>query len=370
MARQAPFVGRFSRRDFLRSGGAGVVLAAAGTPFCARAAPPLKVGLALVSPAAEVGWTRQHTLGVAAIKQALGDAEIHIIDNVFQPQDAERVFRSFAASGHQLVYGTSFSHGVATARVAPQFPAVAFDSCAGTKTLPNLGSFEARYHEGTFLAGIAAAKVSKTDKLGFVGGFPIPDIVGPANAFLIGAQSVKPRITCNIIFMNSWSDPGKEKEATLALAAQGCDVVAAMTDSPVAAQTAEQKGIWAVGYASDMRKFAPTRQLTGVTLDWRSIYVQDARDVVAGTYKAQSRWQGLKEGVVTMAPYADSLPADVRALLAKAEDAIRLGTLQPYTGEIHDQDGTVRVRAGASLNEAEVRSINWLAAGMQGRLKS
>jgi basic membrane lipoprotein Med (substrate-binding protein (PBP1-ABC) superfamily) len=330
----------------------------------------LKVGLALVSPAAEVGWTKQHMLGVAAIKEALGDGvEIHIVDNVFQPQDAERVFRSFATSGHRLIYGTSFSHGVATARVAPQFPAVAFENCAGAKVLANLGAFEARYHEGTFLAGIAAAKISRADKLGFVGGFPIPDIVGPANAFLLGAQTVKPHITCNIIFMNSWADPGKEKEATLALAAQGCDVVAAMTDSPVAAQTAEQRGVWTVGYASDLRRFAPSRQLTAVTLDWRSIYVQDARDVVAGVYRGQSRWQGLKEGVVSMAAYAAALAPDARALLAKSEADIKAGVLQPFAGEIRDQDGTVRVRAGMPLAEAEVRAINWLAAGMQGRLK-
>jgi basic membrane protein A and related proteins len=360
----------FSRRDFLRCGGAGMVVALTGTSSEAKGAPTLKVGFALVSPAAEAGWTRQHTLGVGAIKQALGDAvEINIIDNVFQPQDAERIFRGFATSGHQLIYGTSFSHGVAIARVAPRFPSVAFDSCAGTKILPNLGAFEARYHEGTYLAGIVAAKTSKTGKLGFVGGFPVPDIVGPANAFLLGAQSVKPQTTCSIIFVNSWVDPGKEKEATLALAAQGCDVIAAMTDSPVAAQTAEQNGIWSVGYASDIRQFAPTRLLTSMVLDWSSIYLQDARDVVAGAWKSQSRWQGLKEGVVKMTPYADSVAPEVRALLAKSEEGIKSGVLQPFLGEIRDQEGAVRVRAHAALSEPDIRSINWLAAGMQGRLK-
>jgi basic membrane lipoprotein Med (substrate-binding protein (PBP1-ABC) superfamily) len=361
---------RMDRRTVLRCGGAGAALVLSGLARRASAAQLLKVGFALVSPAAEVGWTKQHTIGVGAIKQALGDrAEINIIDNVFQPQDAERVFRGFASSGHQLIYGTSFSHSVATARVAPQFPASAFDSCAGTKVLANLGAFEARYHEGTFLAGIAAAKVSKSGKLGFIGGFPIPDIVGPANAFLLGAQTVKPAITCSIIFMNSWSDPGKEKEATLALAAQGCDVVFAMTDSAVAVQTAEQAGIWSVGYASDMRKFGPTRQLTSVTLDWRDIYVQDAKDVLAGAWKAQSRWLGLKEGIVKMAPYADSLGGDLRAYLAKSEEAIKSAALQPYAGEIRDQAGAVKVRAGSVMGEAEVRSIGWLVAGMQGRMK-
>ena len=360
-----------TRRAFLRYSGAGAVLALSGAAFRAQAAAgTLKVGVALVSPAAEAGWTKQHTLGADAIKSALGDrVEINIIDNVFQPQDAERVFRSFATSGHQLIFGTSFSHNVPIARAAPQFPTVAFDCCSGSRTLGNLGAFEARYHEGSYIAGIAAAKTSRSGKLGFVGGYPIPDIVGPANAFLLGAQSVRPQTTCSIIFMNSWEDPGKEKDATLALAAQGCDVIAAMVDSPVAAQTAEQKGIWAIGYASDVRKYAPTRLLTSLILDWSSIYVQDARDVLAGTWKPQSRWFGLKEGVVKLLSYADSVAAETRALAAKSEAAIKAGTLQPFAGEIRDQAGTVRVRAGTALTESEVRSINWLVAGMQGRLK-
>jgi simple sugar transport system substrate-binding protein len=358
------------RRELLKFGGAGTVLALSGLGFKARAAGILKVGFALVSPTAELGWTKQHTLGVEAIKQALGDrAEISIVDNVFQPQDAERVFRGFATSGHQLIYGTSFSHSISTARVAPQFPSVAFDCCSGSKILANLGAFEARYHEGMFLAGIAAAKASRTGKLGFVGGFPIPDIAGPANAFLLGSQSVKPGMTCTILFLNSWKDPGKEKEATLTLAAQGCDVIAAMTDSPVAAQTAEQQGLWSVGYASDVRKFAPTRLLTSMVLDWSSIYVQDARDVVAGEWKPQSRWYGLKDGVVKMAPYLESIGAETRALLARSEAAIVAGSVQPYGGEIRDQGGNVRVRAGAVLNEAQIRSIDWLVSGMQGRMK-
>jgi basic membrane protein A len=288
---------------------------------------------------------------------------------VFQPQDAERVFRQFASSGHQLIFGTSFSHTVPIARAAPQFPSVAFDCCSGVKTLANLGAFEARYHEGAYIAGIAAAKMSRTGKLGFIGGYPVPDIVGPANAFLLGAQSVQASITCAVIFMNSWEDPGKEKDATLALAAQGCDVISAMTDSPIAAQTAEQKGVWSIGYASDVRKYAPTRLLTSMILDWSSIYVQDARDVLAGVWKPQARWYGLKEGVVKLTPYIDSIGAETRAMLLKSEAALKAGTLQPFAGEIRDQSGTVRVRAGTVLAENDVRSINWLVAGMQGRLK-
>jgi simple sugar transport system substrate-binding protein len=359
-----------TRRGFVRSSAAGAVLAATGIGSRARADEILKIGIALVSPASDFGWTRQHSLGAEAVKQALGDqVAIDVVDNVFQPQDAERVFRGFAASGHRLVYGTSFSHSAPIVRVAPQFPAVAFNDCAGIKTLANLGTFEGRYYQGAFIAGMAAGRMTKTGKLGYISGFPIPDIIGPANAILLGAQSVRPETTCNIIFMNSWADPGKEKEAARALVAQGCDVICSTTDTPAAIQAAEESGVWSIGYASDMRKFAPTKQLTAFTIDWSGIYVQDARDVIAGTWKPRALWLGMKEGVVKMAPYSDLVPPNVRAELAKAEDDIKSGVRDPYAGEIKDQNGVVRAAKGTALSDTDIRGMNWLVAGMLGQLK-
>ncbi len=324
-----------------------------------------------MAPGAEVGWSKRHSVAAEAMKQAMGGrVEISIVDNVFQPQDAERVFRGFAASGHRLIYGTTFSHASATARVAPQFPDVAFDNCGGQRILGNLGAFDGKYFEGAFVAGIAAGKMSKTARLGVIGGFPIPADVGPANALLLGARTVRPDATCTVIFLNSWSDPGKEKEATLALIAQGCDVICSLTDTPAAIQTAEQNGVWAIAFADDMRRFAPTRQLTAFTLDWSSIYIKDARDVIAGAWKPQWRWQGLKEGVIKMSPYADSVPSDVRAFLSKSEDDVRSRALLPFAGEIKDQDGTVRVAKGAVLSDSGIRNMDWLAAGMVGQLKT
>jgi simple sugar transport system substrate-binding protein len=357
-----------SRRIVLRGAAAGA--AALGFHRVLWADEPLKIGVALVSPPGEVGWERQHADGIAAIRKAMGDkVSLSIVDTVLQPQDAERVFRGFASSGHKLVFGTSFSHGVPMAKVARQFPAVAFDNCSGMTLGANLGAFEARYYEGTYAAGIAAAKISKSGKLGFVGGFPIPDIVGPANAFLLGAQSVRPDATCGIIFVNSWADLGKEKDAARALIAQGCDVLCAHTDSPAVAQTAEQAGVWVVGYASDLHGFAPTRQITSVMLDWSSVYVAEAQAVAAGTWKPQSRWDGLKAGVVKLAPVADTVPAEVKAALAKAADDVASGRVLPYQGEIKDQSGKVRAAKGTALTDEDVRDMDWLVAGMQGRTR-
>lgn len=361
---------KLNRRDFLQySGAAGAALATSGLSGPASAQDPLKIGVVYVSPIAEIGWTKQHSLAVDAIKAELGDnVAVTVIDNIFMPQDAERVFRELAASGNQLIFGTSFSHGTPMQKVAPRFPEVAFEHCSGIVHLANLGTFEAKYYEGTFVAGAAGGHMSKAGKIGFIGGFPIPDIVGPANALLLGAQSVKPDATCNAIFLNSWFDPGKEKEAANTLLSQGCDVICSMTDTATGVQVAGEGGAWSIGYASDMAKFGAGKQLTAFTLDWSSDYVGPAKAVAAGTWKPEARWDGLAGGVVKMAPYNEAIPADVVARLKQLEADIGSGKVHPYAGELKDQDGNVKVAAGSVLSDADIRGMNWFVKGMIGKL--
>ncbi|WP_054309766.1 BMP family ABC transporter substrate-binding protein [Mesorhizobium sp. 1M-11] len=359
-----------SRRKFLQyTGAAGAALTTGGISGAARAQDPLKIGVVYVSPVAEIGWTKQHSLGVEAIKQEFGDkAAITVIDNIFMPQDAERVFRELAASGNQLIFGTSFSHGTPMQKVAPRFPKTAFEHCSGIVHLANLGTFEAKYYEGSYVAGASGAHMSKSNKIGFIGGFPIPDIVGPANALLLGAQSVKPDITCNAIFLNSWFDPGKEKEAANTLLSQGCDVICSMTDTATGVQVAGEGGAWSIGYASDMAKFGSGKQLTAFTLDWSADYLRAAKGVAEGNWKPEARWDGLAAGIVKMAPYNEGIPADVVAKLKQLETDVGSGKVHPYAGELKDQDGNVKVAAGSVLEDKDIRSMNWFVKGMIGKL--
>lgn len=362
---------RIGRRDFLRrSAAAGTALAATGWSSGLAASEVLKVGAVYVSPIAEIGWTKQHSLGFDAIKAELGnDVQITAIENVFKPQDAERVFRQLAGAGNKLIFGTSFSHGTPMLKVAPRFPDVAFEHCSGIKHLKNLGTFEAKYYEGTYVAGVAAGYMTKSAKIGFIGGFPIPDIVGPANALLLGARTVRPEATCQVIFLNSWYDPGKEKEAANTLISQGCDIICSMTDTATGVQVAGEKGAWSVGYASDMSKFGAGRQLTAFTLDWSSVYVGAAKAVVAGTWKSSVRWQGLADGVVKMSALNDKIPPDAAAVVRKAEANVASGARHPYAGELKDQSGKVRVAAGTVMPDRDIRGFNWFVEGMIGNLR-
>lgn len=359
----------YDRRRFLRTlPGFGAAVAGASL-LDANAQEVLKVGVGYVSPVADVGWTKQHDLARRAMEAAFpGRIETTSIEGLSAPSDAERVFRDLTRRGHRLIFGTSFSHGTPLQRVAQGNAGAFFEHCSGIKHLNNLGTFEARYYEGTYLAGVVAAKMTKTNTLGFIGGFPIPDVLGAANALLLGARSVNPAIACKVIWLNSWYDPGREKDSANALASQRADVLVSMTDTPTTVQYGEEKGLWTIGYASDMAKFGPSRQLTSFTLDWSSVYIGAARDVLARTWQPGQRWDGLKQGVVKMSPYNRAIPQDVQDLVAARQKAIIDGRLHPFAGPIKDRDGRQRVAAGAVLADDEIRRINWFVDGMQGAL--
>ncbi|HSV50545.1 MAG TPA: BMP family ABC transporter substrate-binding protein [Burkholderiaceae bacterium] len=329
----------------------------------------LKVGVVYVSPVSETGWTRQHDLGRQAIETAFpGKVTTTAIANVFSTQDTERVMRELAEQGHGLIFGTSFSHMTPIVKVARDFPHVKFEHCSGLQHAANLGTFEARYYEGGFLSGVAAGAMTKSNVIGFVGGFPVPDVVATVNAILLGARSVNPKTICRVVWLNSWYDPGKEQEAATALMAAGADVLVSMTDTAATAVAAESRGKWSIGYASDFRKFAPKGQLTSFTLDWSSIYVEAARAVLEKRWVSRARWEGIQPGIVKMAPWNPAIPSSVLATVRANEAAFQAGTLQPFTGPINDHTGKPRVARGQTLASDDLRKMNWLVEGVQGTI--
>ncbi|QDZ03273.1 BMP family ABC transporter substrate-binding protein [Nitratireductor mangrovi] len=361
---------KMTRRDILGYGGAtGALVLAGGFASSARAQEAMKIAIVNSSPANEVGWSKQHELATKALKAEKGDAvSLTVLDSIFNPQDAERVFRQLASEGNQLIIGTSFSLGAPMHKVAPRFPDIAFEHCAGITTGKNIGVFDAKYHEGNYVSGVAAAHMTKSKKLGWVLSFPVPAILSPVNAFLQGARSVDPEITCNVIFLNTWYDPGKEKEAARALLSQGCDVIGAMTDTGVTAQASADKGAYVVAFGSDHSQFAPEHHLTACTFDWSSYYIGATTDVANGTWEAKYRWGGIAEGVIKMSPYSEVIPASVRDELKAIEQRIASGDLNPFTGEIKDQNGQVKVESGAVLSDEEIRGMDWLVEGMIGTM--
>ena len=357
-----------TRRDFLKSTSAMGIAAASGRTLDVLAQDVMRVGVVHQFPIGEVGWETQHALGWKAMEAAFpGTVKATVVTDVQQAQDAERVFRELATQGHRLIFGTTFSQMAPMLKVAKAMPKTTFECCAAINTLPNMGAFEARNYEATYLAGVLAARMTKSNVLGWVGAFPVPQVVWRMNGFILGARSVNPKATVKVVWINSWNDPAKEKDAVSALISQGADVLTGSPNTAVQGMAAEERGAWSIGNGSDFSKSVTKRQLTSDILDWNSAYVEAARDVMAGKWTSQSRWRGLGDGgYCKMAPYNSAIPTDVIADVQAREKDIISGKLKVFTGPLKDRDGKQRVAAGAVLPEKEARSMNWLLEGIEG----
>ena len=335
----------------------------------ANAQTPLKIGYVYVSPIGDAGWTYQHDVGRREMEKALGaKVTTKYVENVPEGADAERVIRELAASGHTLIFTTSFGYMNPTLKVAKQFPKGQFEHATGYKADVNVGNYNARFYEGRYLAGIVAGKMSKSNVAGYVAAFPIPEVVMGINAFARGMRSVNPKAEVKVIWVNSWFDPGKEREAADTLVTQGADVLTHHTDSTAAVQAAEAKKVYAIAYHSDMSKYGPNAHLTAVTHNWGNYYTKVAQSSLDGKWKPDNVWGGIKEGFIKMAPYNKVVGKDVQDQVGKAEAEISAGKLHPFTGPMKDNEGKERLAAGKTITDADLSKMDYYVEGVQGKL--
>jgi len=351
---------------------AGVLGAAfaAVAPLAVAADEPVKAAFVYLGPVGDGGWTYQHDLGRQAMEKALGNkVKSTYVENVPETADAERVIRQLAAAGNTLIFTTSFGYMDPTLKVAKLFPKVHFEHATGYKTTPNAVTYQARFYEGAYLLGVIAGKMTKTNTLGFIGSFPIPEVVRNIDAYTLGARSVNPKIKTKVIWVDTWYDPGKERQAAETLIAQGADMLCQNTDSPAAVQVAEEKGVHAFGWDSDMAKYGPHAQLTANTENWGVYYIDEAKKVIDGSWTGdrQTRW-GIKEGLVVLSPLNPAVPPEVAKVFEEKKKAIVDGTLVPFGGPLKDNAGTVRIEAGKEMPMNDLMAINWYVEGVDGSI--
>ncbi len=355
-----------TRRRLLQAAGA---LGGTGLARWAQAAEPMKIGFVYVSPIGEAGWTFQHDLGRREMEKALaGKVQTKYIESVQEGPDAERVFREFAASGHKLIYGTSFGYMNYMVKVAAQFPDTYFEHATGYKTARNLAIYNARFYEGRYLCGVIGGRMTKTNILGYVAAFPIPEVLQGINAFTRGARSVNPKVEVRVVWVNSWYDPGKERDAANTLMSQKADIVTHHTDSTAVVQAAEARGAMAFGYHSDMSKFGPKAQLTATTHNWGDYYTRSAKSALDGTWKSGSVWGGMREGFIRLAPLNPIIPPSVRDEVAKLEAGLKAGKFHPFAGPVRDQSGKDVIPAGRNMTDEELGKMNFYVEGVASQL--
>ncbi len=353
-------------RRIFSTAAAAVLSCAIGA--AASADDPLKIGFVYVGPIGDHGWNYQHNESRLAVEREFGEkVQTTYVESVPEGQDAERVIRTLAADGHNLIFTTSFGYMDPTNAVAELFPDVHFEHATGYKRADNVSTYSARFYEGRYIIGRIAGAVTKSNVVGYIASFPIPEVIRGINSFSLGLRSVNPDAKVKVVWVSTWFDPGKESDAAKALIDQGADVLTQHTDSPAAMQVAEERGIYAFGQASDMSPFGPNAQLTSIVNNWAVYTVRRTQDVLDGTWESTDTWGGIAAGMVTMSDYnAKALPAEVVADAQATEAAIRDGTLHPFTGPIHDQEGNLVVKEGEVMSDGELLGMGYYVQGVDG----
>jgi simple sugar transport system substrate-binding protein len=335
----------------------------------ASAADKLKVGFIYLGPIGDLGWTYQHDQARLAMIKELGDkVETTYLENVNEGPDSERSIEQLVRAGNKLIFTTSFGYMDPTLKVAKKYPNVHFEHATGYKRDKNVSTYSGRFYEGRYIQGIIAGKMSKSGVLGYIGSFPIPEVISGINATILGAQTVNPNIKVKIIWANTWFDPGKEADAAKALLDQGADVIMQHTDSPAPMQIASERGKLAFGQDSEMIKFGPKTQLTSIIDNWAPYYIERVKAELAGTWKSEDTWDGLKEKIVVMAPYTN-MPDDVKKMAMDTEAGIIAGTVKPFKCPVLGQDGKeVECKGSGELAPGQILGMNFYVKGIDDKI--
>lgn len=328
----------------------------------------LQVGVVTVGPVSDWGWNYQQNQARLALEARLrGKVRTVLAENVPETANAQRVMERMASEGAKVIFSTSYGYSDFCLRAAKEYPKVVFMQAQAPISAPNANTYNARIWEASYVTGVVAAMVVKKDThFGFVGAQPIPPINWTVNSFALGARSVNPKVTVDIVYTNSWNNPAAETEAVNSLVAQGVKVVYILVDSPIAGvQAAEQAGIYSISHHADLSSFAPKGYLTGAMWDWTPVYVDVAKEVMAGTWKSHPMIGGFKEGYVKLAPFG---PAVDDAARKKARDTIaeiESGKLRVFEGPVYDNKGALKVPRGETLPDSKIVSMDWLVQGVR-----
>ena len=347
------------------------------TVTTANAADKVKVGFVYLTTPGDHGWTYAHEVARQDVEKHFGDKVVTtFVENVPEGPDSARVIRELAKQGNEIIFTTSFGYMDHTIKVAKEFPNVKFEHITGYKRSPNVASGNIRFYEGRYVQGVVAGLMTKSNKIGYLASFPIPEVIQGINAFGIGLRSVNPKAEVSVIWVNSWYDPVKEADAAKVHIAEGADILAQHTDSPAMLQTAQKAGVHGFGQSSDMKAFAPKAQLFSSVNNWGPYYISKIQQMMDGKWStgdgpdhwAGNTWVGMADDYLVLSPF-ENMPSDVAAAAAKAAADIKSGKNKIFTGPIKDNSGKIRVPAGKTLNDGELfQTLDYYVDGISGKI--
>jgi simple sugar transport system substrate-binding protein len=334
----------------------------------ATAEDKLKVGFVYVGPIGDHGWTYRHDIGRQQVEEHFGDqVETIYLESVSEGPDTERAVRSMIADGADIIFTTSFGFMEPTLKVAKQNPDVYFEHATGFKRHDNMSTYGLRLYQARHVQGVIAGLMTKTNKICYVAAFPIPEVIREINTYYLGAKSVNPNVNIDIVWVNTWYDPGKEAQAAEVMIADGCDMVAQHTDSPAPLQAAQKAGVHGFGQASDQIKFAPKAQLTATIDNWGPYYIKKVQQVMDGNWQVEDYFGHMNEGAVGMAPFTN-MPADVASKAQEVKDAISSGEYFAFTGPIYDNKGNLQLADGEVADDMHLNTMMYYVEGIDAKV--
>ncbi|MEC3861833.1 BMP family ABC transporter substrate-binding protein [Mesobacterium sp. TK19101] len=351
------------RRTLLAS--AALALSLPGMAF---AQDKVKAGFIFVGPIGDGGWTYEHNHARLAVEEHFGDkVETVYQESVPEGADAVRAITQMALSGADIIFTTSFGYMDPTLEVAAKFPNVKFEHATGYKRSDNVSIYSARFYEGRAIQGHIAGKMTKTNKIGYIASFPIPEVIRGINSAYIHAKKANPDVEFSIIWAYTWFDPAKEADAARALIENGADVILQHTDS-TAPQAAAQEagGVITFGQASDMGEYAPMPRVSSIIDNWAPYYIERVGAVMDGTWESVDTWNGIGKGMVGIGEISDAVPADVKAEALALKDAIAAGDYHPFTGPLKKQDGSDWLAEGETADDGTLLGMNFYVEGLTG----
>ena len=333
-----------------------------------KAKEKLKIGFVYVSPVGDEGWSYQHDL---ARKELEKDPNITttFVESVKEGADSERVILNMARKGHDIIITTSFGFMDPTMRVAAQFPNITFLHCSGYKMAENVSNYFGRIYQARYLTGVVAGRMTKSNIIGYVAAFPIPEVIRGINAFTLGVRSVNPKAEVRVVWSKTWYDPLVEKEGAKSLLDVGADVITQHQDSPGPQVAAQEKGVYSIGYNTDMTKVAPNAHLVAAIWTWTPFYKDMVEKVRKGQWKSGSFWPGMESGIVDISGFGPMVPKAVQEEVRTRRQDIIDGKLVVFKGPVLDQSGTVRIQDGALPTDKELLEMNWFVQGVVGSTK-
>ena len=327
----------------------------------------IKVGVLYISdPAEGSGYSYTHDLGIQGMQENLGLSSDQIVRKIVDDSDAqatEASIRECIDEGCNVIFSTSWGYMETTAAMAEEYPDIYFSHGTGYMSNgKNFNNYFGRIYQARYLSGIVAGMNTKSNLIGYVAAQDSSnsEVTGGIDAFAIGVASVNPDAKINVIITNSWYDPEKEEAASRQLLDMGCDVMAQHCDTAYPQTLAQERGVYGIGYNSDMSKETPDSCLTSVIWNWSAYYTSAVKSIIDGSWDGSNYYGGMAEGLVGITNLASFAAEGTQEKVDEATAAILSGQSNVFDGVMTTNTGETIGQEGSTLDDATITGgINW-----------